>query len=582
MKVPSEIDTKSAEGLTRLFRFAIGLRDNDADRAALRRLEIRFGLAPYYPQFRGALEDFARVLDGLDQNPRFDAVFDLISGVLQDEERLDDALVDSLLQASSSHPIVRFSFTGALLPCLFHARKMQSTDERAQTGYDIRYSGVGSDKELMAFASLFMNLAIYTESGPPWDPNTMLDDGDPNSEPPDLEVSFPPADFRMNDAPHLEASVRATKLPRAVDRGKYDLESVMLEYLGNTEAMALAFTSEAFLSSTKQSRLSARQHLIEMSRIQEVAELTLTEPRRFLIELGTMGHADESIRMVRAASLKGFDNDDRHQGPHRRTSALIPINEIRRAGGILSPKRYLAAGLTGGKGISSQLSNRLRPSNNRLADYFEVTRPKATKNDPVGTMSFQEIGAGNISANGELGGPLRKITIRETLSAGLEEQVIKPGDILFAHKGPIGQVAFVMNTVVEKEKIWAAQNLLIFRPRKRTSRDQGSKRCDPRALFMYLLTPEIKESWAKFSTNDRSRAIPIGEIERFILPDNLLIPTETMRPSSSCQCSDSIISEFQEMQSRLLTLRKTQQSLNDGLERVWEIAWAKPASRDEL
>lgn len=97
---------------------------------------------------------------------------------------------------------------------------------------------------------------------------------------------------------------------------------------------------------------------------------------------------------------------------------------------------------------------------------------------------------------------------------------------------------------------------------------------------MYLLTREIKESWIKFSTNVRSRAIPIGEIERFSLPDNLLIPMKTMPPSSSCQYSDSIISEFEEMQSRLLTLRQTQQSLNDGLERVWEIAWTKTTGSD--
>ena len=81
---------------------------------------------------------------------------------------------------------------------------------------------------------------FYTEAGPPWAPDMLFDDGEPNAEPPDLEISFPPESFREADAPGLEASIREWKVPRAVDRGGYDLESVMLAYLGDSEAPALA------------------------------------------------------------------------------------------------------------------------------------------------------------------------------------------------------------------------------------------------------------------------------------------------------------------------------------------------------
>lgn len=557
------------------------MRDKDEDRAALRGLEKRFGLAAYEPQFRGALEDFCRHLAGLGDNQRFAEVCTLISSVIGDEQTLDEELVDELLRISNNERVVRFSFAPCLLPCLLHAQKKRAPQRKSHAGYEIRYAGVGLDKELMAFASFYLNLAIYTESNPPWEPDALFENGEPNSEPPDLEISFPPTDFRLHNAPHLEARVRASKLPRAVDRGKYDLESVMLAYLCESDASALVFTSESFLSSTKQSRLLTRQHLLDLLRIRKVTELKVTQPHRFLIELGPSRHENEAIQMAAAGSVHQLTRTAPKRSQNGRTKALISVDEIRSAGDSLKPARYLAVGPTGGRDFAEQMNNISYSTKYRLADFFEITRPKTTKNDPVGTFAISEMRAGNISANGEILGALRKINVRSTLAVGLEEQVIKLGDILFAHRGPIGHVAYVTDAIASETKMWAGQTLLIFRARKKNSGDRSTKYCDPRVLFMYLLAPDVRASWSKFTTGDRSPAIPIGQIESFSLPENLILPKkpkQVISPISSTAplgYTDLILSEFQDRQKKLMALCEIQKNMDHGLDRVWEAAWTK-------
>lgn len=303
MQIPSEVDTNSCEGLIRLFRFVVGMRVDDTDLAALRRLEKRFGLSAYEPQFRGGLEDLAKQLDGLGRDQRFAAVCGLISGALSAAGQLDAVVLEELLYVSKGKRIVRFSFAPCVLLCLRHAYETQPTDQAGSSGYLVRYAGIGPDRELMAFASLFLRLAVYTESNPPWNPDPVFENGEPNSEPPDLEISYPPANFHLQDATQLEESVRKSRLPRAVDRGKYDLESVMLEYLCDATSSALVFTSELFLASTKQSRLLTRQHLLDIFRIRQVSELTLSQHHQFAIELGDGGREHEVIRMAKTSNI---------------------------------------------------------------------------------------------------------------------------------------------------------------------------------------------------------------------------------------------------------------------------------------
>jgi transposase-like protein len=69
---------------------------------------------------------------------------------------------------------------------------------------------------------------------------------------------------------HLEKSVRNSKLPRVVDKEKFDLKSVMLNYLSFTSSSALVFTSEKAVASTKQSHLKVGKSLLDSKRIQRV------------------------------------------------------------------------------------------------------------------------------------------------------------------------------------------------------------------------------------------------------------------------------------------------------------------------
>jgi len=580
MQIPSEIDTNSFEGLTRLLRFTIGMRDNDEDKAALKHLEKRFGLTAYEPQLRGALEDFAEYLNRLESKQRFEAVCSLISGALDPNDILDQELAQAILNVSTNNRIVRFSFTPSLLLCLKHAQIVKPK----HLLYELRYSGVGLDKELAAFASLFLNLAIYVESNPPWDPDMIFDDSEPNTEMPDLEVSFPPANLKLNDAPHLEESVRASRLPRAVDRGKYDLESVMLNYLCSTEWSVLVFTSESFLHSTKQSRLLVRQRLLDYERIDSVTELTMTSPHLFLIKL-VPGFAQViSIRMAVTSDASKVGVYVSKANEYSRKVADIPLSDIRSAGDTLKPARYLVTGPSGGRNPAEVFRNAFFPGKHKLADLFEIIRPKTTRHDPVGTFEIQEVRAGNISENGEITGQLRRIGIRSTLAIGLEEQLIKPGDILFAHRGPIGHATYVTDATTQKSPMWAGQTLLIFRPRKRSSGNKNAIYCDPRVLFMYLLTPAVRKDWSKSVSDERSPAIPIGRIESLNLPENLILPRNPKKgdPTASQYSSHihkEILTEYQKRQKKLTNLRELQDSMNEGLVRVWESAWEKQVDR---
>jgi len=302
MLIPSEVDTTSYEGLTRLLRFGIRLRENPDDHAELDIVEKRLALPAYHPKYTGALEDYVRRLDELDHNQRFETVYNLIAGLLDEKERLGAELTENLLRLVGGDRIVRFSFTPSLLICLYFAQNYKFVDGKRHPIFSIRYAGIGPDKALMAAASIFLNLPIYTESGLPWAEDVVFIDIDgdeePNTESPDCEVSFPPPTFEKDNAPELEMSVRRSKLPRAVDRGRYDLESVMLDYLaGRSTSPALVFVSQDFLSSTKQSRLLTRQLLIDNQRIVGVKQLYNVKPPRFLVTLASTSYLNDTVYM---------------------------------------------------------------------------------------------------------------------------------------------------------------------------------------------------------------------------------------------------------------------------------------------
>ncbi len=104
---------------------------------------------------------------------------------------------------------------------------------------------------------------------------------------------------------------------------------------------------------------------------------------------------------------------------------------------------------------------------------------------------------------------------------------------------------------------------------------------------MYLLTPEVRRKWRSIAIGDRSPAIPIGEVENFKLPDNLLLAKKPMRAGLSvgagnpCSPTELILAEYQDRQNNLLKLQKIQASMKDGLRRVSETAWVKRDSSND-
>ncbi|MGC1496295.1 MAG: restriction endonuclease subunit S [Sulfitobacter sp.] len=580
-EIPSEVDIHSYEGLTRLFRFGVNLRNNEAGRAALALTEGRFGLPAYIPEARGALEDTARHLDKMGSEAKFEKVCALISAASTKTDTLADDLCHELSRLTASQDIVRFSFAPAILPCLLHAKVARARRRATYPMYAIRYAGIGPDVLLMAFASLFLNLPIYTEINPPWDPHTVFDEDEPNTELPDVEITFPPAEFRLQDKLDLEESVRKSKLPRVVDRGKLDLESTMIDYLCGAHRYAFAFVSESFVSSTKQSRSKARQNLLNEMRIRRVAELTTTKPPMIMIELNRPGEFIETIKMVSTDDVENFCETGFLGRERPGKSGLVSIEEIQTSGDNLVPKRYLAKGPAGGRSIADAFANIRTPLKFRLADLFEVIRPKTTKNNPSGDENIKEVRPSDIHESGDLSETFRKIALRDTVIIGLQDQRIKAGDLLFAHRGPVGRVGYVTKQNIQNNGLWAAQSLLIVRPRKQKSGRGPRPYCDPRVLFMYLLSPKVRNHWVELAIGDRSPSIPIGEVERFGLPENLILQTKPKKADHSQKEAqldthiDVIIAEFEARQRHMENIRDLEKKIASGIDHAWETAWAK-------
>jgi len=246
----------------------------------------------------------------------------------------------------------------------------------------------------------------------------------------------------------------------------------------------------------------------------------------------------------------------------------------------LIPRRYLDKGPTGGGNLTTRINNIIESSNYRLADIFEVIRPKTIRDDPVGTLIIDEVRGVNISRFGEIMGDLRDVRVRSTLKSRFDEQRLRPGDIVFAHRGPIGRVAYVSEQNLQDGDLWAGQTLFIFRERKRYTHARDLPYCDPRVLFMYLSTPNVQKAWLSVSSIGRSPSIPIGEVERFTVPQSLTSERKPKRaPSSRNQTApteevvDMILGEFKEYHENRQRIREMEIRLHDGLGRVWNTAW---------
>lgn len=105
--------------------------------------------------------------------------------------------------------------------------------------------------------------------------------------------------------------------------------------------------------------------------------------------------------------------------------------------------------------------------------------------------------------------------------------------------------------------------------------------CDPKVLFMYLLTAKVRNFWSQIAIGDRSPAIPIGEIERFGLPEKLLLEKRPLKASIEAPIGETdtypylVLREFEKRQKHLQAIRDLEEDMTQGLEVAWEKAWAR-------
>lgn len=593
-----EADLLTFRGLAALFRHGLLARGDQRSRDFVESADIRLESEKYAHPVPGILTDAAGFLDGLNENDQFERVCDLIALASDDGGKsswIGRDIAKTLVESIESDQVARFSFDPCIHPCLLQARRVRDFNLSAYKMLDcpVRYSGIGADVRLVALAARFLGLDVYADSSPPWDPSIPDDGGEPVIDEPGIEVSFPPNEVALADLKHLEQSILAARVPQAIARGRVDVESVMLKYLAWTPASTRVVVSEKALFGRKKARLAVRFEMIDTERITQITELPSAlvsgwPEGRFLIDLGSDKPPLEPIEEEPVESVKSFimrrsntlptwlkrPTDVRKVREVRGKAQRVTFDDVRVANGSLAPVRYLASGPLRGRTITEAFSRMRNPEGVRLADLFDVIRPKTTRDERWGEYGVREVTPSDLSEFGEITGASRRISVRHGVYVGLEEQRLKADDILFTLKGRVGRVGYVFGTKEAEDQDhdrWASQSLMIIRARSRTTADTGRPFCNPRFLFMFLLTPGMRDHWRTVATDRRSPTVPIEELERLALPEVLYDATaikDAGKPRTRAEAT--IQAQFETWQDSIARIRALERKVAEGLSQVWE------------
>ncbi|PZX12825.1 hypothetical protein LX81_03532 [Palleronia aestuarii] len=573
-------------GLAGLFRIGLLRRCDQLSRIFVENTDIRLGVEKFASKTPGVLTDGAVFLDGQSWDNQFEYACDLISLASDDgvtSSWPDRNVAKKFVSPISLDKVTRFSFEPAIHPCLLHARDLAALNlpPHRTPDYPVRYAGIGEDVRLMAFATRFLDLRVYVDTGPPWERSVPFEEDEPSTDDPDIEISFPPNKQQLQDMDHLKASVLAMRVPQSLARGRLDVESVMLRYLSQQSASARIVVSENVLAGRRRSNHTVRSELVEARRIKHITELPLAPANRqpdsrFILDLDTDDHPNASFVVRRSDLLSTWPEWTPTIRERRGAVQQVSYDEVRAANGSLAPVRFLSTGPLRGGSIAKIISRGREPERVRLSDVFDVIRPKTTRGEQWGEERVTEVTPSDISDYGEILGTSRKISVREGIFVRLEEQKLRVNDIVLALKGPVGRVGHIPMRAASEERHdwWASQSLVIIRAKRRTAAEAGRPSCDPRLLFMYLLTPLLRNHWRDIATNPRSPTIPLEEIERLALPEGLYkigTLTDTRSGEEMAAARTAILAEFDTLRNNLLARRELDQQLDDGLAKVCKL-----------
>ncbi len=581
-------DFSTIEDITQLLQHAIRKRAGKTNLKALNDVETRFNIKTQTPTISRELDltYVASLIESFEQADRVKAVISLISNANIENALINTQLIEDTLKYCGPYKVIRFSFPAAIVACLTYANTVSRPTRRDRAPAPVVYAGIEADLSLVAVTALFLELPIHVETGTPWETEVIDTDDDVDDEPtitaPGLEVTCPPAVFTSDDwsgyqkkDDEIEPSIRKTKIPRAVDNKKFDLESVMLAYLATRPSSSLAFVSHDFLTTPKRSRAHTRKILRKSGRMRSVAAIhDLKKITRFAVELGAADQHYDNVIMKSANRLpQQFEFEAREL---RGANQTISPAEIENLQGVLLPSKYLGNGPTAGNELQKIFENLHRPVRTRLADLFDVIRPKTTRHDSNGDFPITEVRAGDITELGEIAETSRQLLVMTTKADKLEEQELSPGDILLAHRGPVGRVAYYVPKLGDDGsdlKVWAGQSVMILRARTKSADQIGRPACDPRMLFMYLQSPVIQKYWRETATDIRSPSLSIGSIERLEIAEPLLVfknkSKENVAHNKKFAARQKLfLKAFQTRQDTLVRINRLQSQLERDLNKV--------------
>ena len=369
--------------------FRLGHQESEArDRnEAIRILDERSRLTKKRYEPSGVLMDGVKWLATCSYDDRFEHVMDLMRAASSADDAPfwpDRDVAESIADLCGSKLPVIFSFEQALPSCLVYAKRIKESAQGIHGPHPsdaVRFAGLDAEVPMLAYAALYLQLPIRVEPGWPWEDGETIDgDGNPY-ERPRLAIAMPSTSHKARDDGDMAKSAKRTGLPRMVDRNRIDIESAALFHYSQMDHPSLVFVSADVLSAARQSKWAVRIALRKNQVVRRIVEISKPVCRNlphpvFVIELGGIDNPVSMVSMRKADTIGKGGFLDRSQGEFKGKMQDVSILDIQSSGDNLLPSRYLSKSTRKIIELTDVLKFVRSPEKIRLADVFEVIRPK--------------------------------------------------------------------------------------------------------------------------------------------------------------------------------------------------------------
>jgi type I restriction enzyme M protein len=178
-----------------------------------------------------------------------------------------------------------------------------------------------------------------------------------------------------------------------------------------------------------------------------------------------------------------------------------------------------------------------------LGDLVSTVRFVPPPQNPEDSVEVLEVGAANLPDKGYISAPSRLVKVDRQSIKKLEEQFLRPNDIVLIMKGSVGKVGIVPYEVPSPGKGgWIANGSAIV------LRTPVNYKIDPRALFMQLRSPLGQHLLRSIVSGASIPLIQLRELKRMMI----LIPDSELqnKATEALQMESDLQTQIQQLQKQ--------------------------------